>query len=411
VGNYGSDGYGLLGWNGSTDLVSLPQSTISLDQGAPWSWSSSTSALLALESPDITSHRATCWFYGTQLRLHLAFPSSYVGTVYLYAIDWDSTVRRENVTINDGSGPRTAFITTDFSQGAWINAHVSVPAGGSVTITVDRTAGANAVLSGLFLGAPSGAPSAPAGLAATAASSSQINLSWSASAGAGSYQIQRSPDGSTGWTQVGSTSSGLSYSDTSLTGATTYFYRVTGSNSVGASPPSNVVSATTGTALTYTQSPQGTWVGNYGASAYALLGWNGSSDLISLPQATLSLDQGARWSWNGATSDVRALQSPDATTRRATCWFQGTELKLHLTFSSAYSGALHVYAMDWDSTARRESVTVNDGSGPRTANITTDFSQGAWVNTTINVAAGGTVTITVDRAGGANAVISGLFLG
>ena len=60
---------------------------------------------------------------------------------------------------------------------------------------------------------------------------------------------------------------------------------------------------------------------------------------------------------------------------------------------------------------RRETVTVDDGSGARSANISTDFSQGAWVNAPINVAAGGTVTVTVTRTAGLNAVLSGIFLG
>ena len=41
---------------------------------------------------------------------------------------------------------------SDFSQGAWIHIPISVASGGTLTITVNRTAGANAVLSGLFLG-------------------------------------------------------------------------------------------------------------------------------------------------------------------------------------------------------------------------------------------------------------------
>ena len=56
------------------------------------------------------------------------------------------------MTIDDGSGPRTATLNSDFSQGAWISLPINVPANGTLTITIDRSAGANAVLSGLFLG-------------------------------------------------------------------------------------------------------------------------------------------------------------------------------------------------------------------------------------------------------------------
>ena len=164
---------------------------------------------------------------------------------------------------------------------------------------------------------------------------------------------------------------------------------------MGDSAPSNVASATTPGALAYSQPPQGSWVGTYGADGYALLGWTGSSDLVSLPHSSLVLDQGNRFQWISGTTASRALQSPDATSRNAACWYDANQLRLHLTFSTAYSGNLHLYAMDWDTTNRRETVSVNDGSGPRTANLSADFWQGAWVNAPINVAAGGTVTVTV----------------
>ena len=408
VGVYGADGYALLGWNG-TDLVSLPQSSLVLDQGARFEWSSGTNAVQGLQSPDASTRHASCIYDANQVRLHLTFPSAYSGSVHLYALDWDSSGRREIITVNDGSGAQTANISTDFSQGAWVNVPVNVAAGGTLTITVTRNAGPNAVLSGVFLGNAPAAPAPPTGLSATALNSSQIGLSWTASSGASSYKIQRSPDGSTGWAQVG-TSSTTAFTDSSLLPSTAYFYRVLASNGVADSASSNVASATTPAGLSYSQSPQGSWVGTYGANGYALLGWNGT-DLVSLPQSSLVLDQGARFEWSSGTNAVQALQSPDTSTRHAACWTDNNQVRLHLTFTSAFSGTLHLYALDWDTHDRRETITVNDGSGPQTANITTDFSQGAWVNVPINVAAGGTVTITVTHTAGLNAVLSGIFLG
>jgi len=69
------------------------------------------------------------------------------------------------------------------------------------------------------------------------------------------------------------------------------------------------------------------------------------------------------------------LQSPDQTQRRPGTYYDYTQLRLHLTFSSAFSGTLHLYAVDWDTTARRQTVVVNDGSGPQTVAITTDFAE------------------------------------
>ena len=61
------------------------------------------------------------------------------------------------MTVDDGSGPVSRAITTSFSQGAWIHYTVNVAPGGSVSIVAARTAGANAVISGVFLG-PAGPP-------------------------------------------------------------------------------------------------------------------------------------------------------------------------------------------------------------------------------------------------------------
>src|SRR4029077_3001024 len=99
--------------------------------------------------------------------------------------------------------------------------------------------------------------SAPTGLAATAVSSSQINLSWTApSSNGGSaikgYKIARSANGGTTWSTVQSNtgSTSTTYSDTGLAASTTYTYRVSAKNSVGTSSPSNTASATTDSGTT-----------------------------------------------------------------------------------------------------------------------------------------------------------------
>ena len=62
----------------------------------------------------------------------------------------------------------------------------------------------------------------------------------------------------------------------------------------------------------------------------------------------LTLDQGGRYRWSTNTTNVRALENATQSLRRATQWFQNTSLRLHLTFASAYSGTLHLYALDWE---------------------------------------------------------------
>jgi poly(hydroxyalkanoate) depolymerase family esterase len=87
-------------------------------------------------------------------------------------------------------------------------------------------------------------PAAPAGLTATSTATS-VSLSWNPSPGATSYQIQRAPaTGNEPFVQVGTTS-GSSFTNTGLPSNATFLYRVTASNAVGTSPPSNTVTVTT----------------------------------------------------------------------------------------------------------------------------------------------------------------------
>jgi hypothetical protein len=43
-------------------------------------------------------------------------------------------------------------LSSAFNQGAWVSFPISVAVGETTSIVVDRTAGTNAVLSGIFLG-------------------------------------------------------------------------------------------------------------------------------------------------------------------------------------------------------------------------------------------------------------------
>ena len=484
VGAYGADGYDLLAWNGSSDLSALPQSTLAVDSGAQYQWNTATADVRALQSPDLTSRRATTAYQGSQLRLHLTFNSAYSGTVHLYALDWDSNARRESITINDGSGPRIAIVGTAFNDGAWIHASITVAAGGQVAITVDSTAGANAVLSGVFLGGAGLSYTQPpqGNWVGTFGNDGYALLAWNGSNDLiGLPQSRLSVDSGARYQWSGSTSDARALQSPDTVGrvaAVAYQYNevrlhltfssaysgtihlyavdwdshdrqesmtvddgngprtaIIGTrfdqgvwvNAPLAVPAGGQVIVTVdriaganavlsgiflgGAGLSYSQAPQGDWVGTYGVDGYDLLAWNGSADLSALPQSSLILDSGARYQWNSATTDVRALQSPDLTNRRATTAYQYSELRLHLTFNSTYTGTIHIYAVDWDSPNRQESISINDGSGPRSAIIGTSFSGGAWVSATINVAKGGQVTITVDSIAGANAVLSGVFLG
>jgi len=89
-------------------------------------------------------------------------------------------------------------------------------------------------------------PTTPTGLTASAASSTRIDLNWTDTPDETGYRVERSPNGSSGWTEIASLNQNQnSYSDLSVSAQQTYFYRVRGSNSGGFSGYSNIASATT----------------------------------------------------------------------------------------------------------------------------------------------------------------------
>ena len=75
-------------------------------------------------------------------------------------------------------------------------------------------------------------PIAPTNLAAAAISSTQVALNWhDASLDETSFIIERSPNGTTGWTQVGTTAANATtFTDATATASTQFFYRVHSAN-------------------------------------------------------------------------------------------------------------------------------------------------------------------------------------
>ncbi|WP_257452785.1 glycoside hydrolase family 6 protein [Archangium lipolyticum] len=88
---------------------------------------------------------------------------------------------------------------------------------------------------------------APTGLLATAASSSQINLSWTGVADATGYNLYRSTSPNVAITSANrvGTSTTTSFTDTGLLASTTYYYKATAYKASLESAASNEVSATT----------------------------------------------------------------------------------------------------------------------------------------------------------------------
>ncbi len=92
------------------------------------------------------------------------------------------------------------------------------------------------------------APAAPTGLVAVGVSDTAIDLSWTdASPNETGFKIERSADGTTGWTLIATpAANAVTYRDSGLTPATTYYYRIRATNAVGDSANTAVASGTSG---------------------------------------------------------------------------------------------------------------------------------------------------------------------
>jgi len=139
-------------------------------------------------------------------------------------------------------------ISTSGSSSLNVTTATSTPTGNS-TLTITGTSGSLSHSANVTLVVNPPAPQPPSNLTAAAASSSSINLSWTASPTSGvTYSVFRST--TSGFTpsssnQIASGVSSTSFGDTGLTCATAYFYLVKAVNAGGSSTSSNQASATT----------------------------------------------------------------------------------------------------------------------------------------------------------------------
>jgi hypothetical protein len=161
-----------------------------------------------------------------------------------------------NIAVGTGTLKKPLFIIRSFSSASYPTVKL---AGATLVADTDYYASLRASANELWitinrdltgptnhleiLGIAAGPPSAPTGLLATASTTTKVDLSWTAVAGADSYQIDRKAAGGD-FVQI-NTSAGNTYSDMTAAPATSYLYRVRAVNGSGTSGNSNSDLATT----------------------------------------------------------------------------------------------------------------------------------------------------------------------
>ena len=153
IGVYGSQGYDIV--SGPTSLPSY--ATVTPSGESVYTYSTTSSDPRALQVPGSTNRVAAVWYSATSFTVYVNLSDGQEHDLELYFTDWDNRGRAEQVEISSPSGTVLATETiSSFVNGVYLNWQVS----GDLVITITRTAGANAVLNGVFLDPPASASDA-----------------------------------------------------------------------------------------------------------------------------------------------------------------------------------------------------------------------------------------------------------
>src|SRR5262249_13034615 len=113
-------------------------------------WARSTTDVRGLQTARGSTGRvAAAWYGSTTFSVDVDLTDGQEHDLALYFLDWDTTSRAERVQISDATTGAVLSTQTisSFHNGIYLDYAVS----GDIRITITRTGGANAVLSGLFL--------------------------------------------------------------------------------------------------------------------------------------------------------------------------------------------------------------------------------------------------------------------
>ena len=277
-----------------------------------------------------------------------------------------------------------------------------VTATGSYAATSTVTGGTWVAQMATFSASPSAGdttpPTAPSNLTATAASASQINLSWTASTdnvGVTGYLVERcSGAGCTNFAQIGTPTS-TSFPDTGLTANTSYSYRVRATDAAGnLSDYSNTATATTTPGQDTTPPTAPSNLTATAASASQInLAWTASTDNVGVTGYLVERCSGA-----GCTNFAQ-IGTPTSTSFSDTGLTANTSYSYRVRATDA-AGNLSAY-----SNTATATTTPGQDTTPPTApsNLTATAASAsqinlAWTASTDNV---GVTGYLVERCSGA----------
>ncbi len=150
IGVYGTDGYEIINNPSTSNPNAIPAGVTITPTGATaYTWANPSTATPALEVPGGASRIAATWYASTSFTVDVDVTNGQSYNLELYVLDYNGgNARSEQIQLsNAGTGAVLSTQTVSkFTSGAYLNWTIS----GNVLLTITKTAGANAVLSGLF---------------------------------------------------------------------------------------------------------------------------------------------------------------------------------------------------------------------------------------------------------------------
>ncbi|MCO7174977.1 pectinesterase family protein [Sporolactobacillus kofuensis] len=156
---------------------------------------------------------------------------------------------------------------------------------GNFDVNTGNSSIATLYLDNIQIYTPSIVPSAPTDLT-TQAGNTQTKLSWKSASNATSYNIKRSTTPEGPFTTVKSNVTDLTFTDSGLTNDTSYYYVVSGVNSVGEGPDSLPVIVTPSSAVPLPQTPKNVTVTSKDSSINLLWDKVDSADFYTVKRST-----------------------------------------------------------------------------------------------------------------------------
>lgn len=153
----------------------------------------------------------------------------------------------------------------------------------------------------------------------------------------------------------------------------------------------------------------GNWIGNYGADGYFI---SQDSSTKTPTYAQMSFTNASSWLWANSPGGWIAPQKPENPADRiAGQWFSNWNFSINVNLTDGNTHQLALYALDYDSLIRGETINVYDAITHSLLDTRTlspgSYHTGAYLIWNVK----GNVIFSVTNNAGANATISAIFFG